>query len=88
MPAAHPEARTGRPRRRAATRSTALPPAGATLPSQSSASPGTHPEPRAVYGPESARPARTVEVAVASITGPGAGVEEGASSGPSATLRA
>ncbi len=29
------------------------------------------PEPRAVYGPEGARPARTVEAAVPPITGPG-----------------
>jgi hypothetical protein len=30
------------------------------------------PEPRAVYGPEGARPARTVDVPVPPITGPGA----------------
>ncbi|MFF4362738.1 purine-cytosine permease family protein [Streptomyces sp. NPDC001604] len=46
------------------------------------------PEPRAVYGPQGARLARAVEVAVPPITGPGTGVEEGTSSGPSATLRA
>ena len=34
------------------------------------------PEPHAVYGPEGARLARTVEVAVPPITGAGAGVEE------------
>ncbi len=40
------------------------------------------PEPRAVYGPGGARPARTVEVPVPPITGPDA------VSVPSATLRA
>ncbi len=40
------------------------------------------PEPRAVYGPEGPRLARTVEVPVPPITGPGA------LSVPSATLRA
>lgn len=43
------------------------------------------PEPRAVYGPEGARLARTVDVPVPPITGPGT---EGALSDPSATLPA
>lgn len=43
------------------------------------------PEPRAVYGPEAARLARTVEVPVPPITGPGA---EGSLSDPSAKLPA
>ncbi|MGV9500244.1 purine-cytosine permease family protein [Streptomyces sp. NPDC003642] len=43
------------------------------------------PEPRAVYGPEGARLARTVDVPVPPITGPGT---EGAVSDPPATVRA
>jgi purine-cytosine permease-like protein len=45
------------------------------------------PEPRAVYGPEGARLARTVEVPVPPITGPGAETD-GPLSDPSTTLRA
>ncbi|GAP45369.1 transmembrane transporter [Streptomyces azureus] len=43
------------------------------------------PEPRAVYGPEGARLARTADVPVPPVTGPG---DEGALSDPSATLPA
>jgi purine-cytosine permease-like protein len=46
------------------------------------------PEPRAVYGPEGARLARTVEVPVPPITGPGTGIDGEQQSDPSATLRA
>nr|WP_031487108.1 cytosine permease [Streptomyces bicolor] len=46
------------------------------------------PEPRAVYGPEGARLARTVEVPVPPITGPGAKADGEPLSDPSATLRA
>ena len=44
------------------------------------------PEPRAVYGPEGARLARTVDVAVPPITGPGATGAETSLSDPSATF--
>ncbi len=46
------------------------------------------PEPRAAYGPEEARLARTVDVPVPPITRPGTGVDEGPLSDPSATVRA
>jgi hypothetical protein len=46
------------------------------------------PEPRAVYGPERARLARTVEVPVPPISGPGAKGDDEPLSDPSATLRA
>ncbi|MEV2212197.1 cytosine permease [Streptomyces sp. NPDC050997] len=46
------------------------------------------PEPRAVYGPEGARLARTVDVPVPPITGPGAPGAEASLSDPSATFGA
>ncbi|MDQ1050568.1 hypothetical protein QFZ76_008804 [Streptomyces sp. V4I2] len=46
------------------------------------------PEPRAVYGPEGARLARTVDTPVPPITGPGAPAGETALPDPSTTSRA